>query len=72
MLTLLLLCIGVTTGHVLEYENFQSHDSECYTQGLFFINSTHLFETCGLYNNSHFRILEYQAEPFIINTVYVS
>lgn len=72
MLALFLLLLGLAQGHVLEYESFQSHDEDCYTQGLFFINSTHLFETCGLYNNSHFRILEYQAEPFAINTVYVS
>ena len=37
------------------------HDSNCYTQGLFFLNNTHLFESCGGYSGkigpSYFRIL---------------
>lgn len=32
------------------------HDSNCYTQGLSYINSTHLLETCGLYGESYFNI----------------
>lgn len=36
-----------------------SHDRNCYTQGLSFINETHLLESCGLYGQSYFHILEY-------------
>jgi glutaminyl-peptide cyclotransferase len=37
------------------------HDSSCYSQGLTFLNSTHLLETCGLYGESRFQIYRYDA-----------
>jgi len=48
----------------------QPHNNDCYTQGLFFLNETHLFETCGLYNKSYFHLLEYQSTPFEIRNSY--
>lgn len=35
------------------------HDHKCFTQGLSFINSTHILESCGLNGQSFFHILEY-------------
>ena len=44
--------------------NTESHDNTCYSQGLFFLNDTHLLESCGLYNESFFHILQYEFSPF--------
>jgi glutamine cyclotransferase len=38
------------------------HDTQCYTQGLSFINSTHILESCGIYRRSYFHILEYEQQ----------
>ena len=35
------------------------HDHKCFTQGLSFINTTHILESCGLYGQSYFHILTY-------------
>ena len=52
-----------------------THDKECYTQGLSFINRTHLLESCGIYRHSYFHILEYKqtnATTVTTNEVYKS
>ena len=35
------------------------HDHTCFTQGFSFINSTHILESCGLYGQSFYHILEF-------------
>lgn len=35
--------ITATAGHPIEIVGTQPHNSDCYSQGLFFLNSTHLF-----------------------------
>lgn len=48
-----------------------SHDYTCYTQGLSFINKTHLLESCGLYGESYFQILSYDSD-YGLTTTYKS
>lgn len=38
------------------------HDSSCFSQGLSFINDTHILESCGLYGQSFFHILEFTLD----------
>lgn len=66
-----LLFWGVQS-HSIVSEFTQPHNNNCYTQGLFFLNETHLFETCGLYNKSYFHLLEYQSVPFEIRNSYTT
>ena len=65
LLVFILSTFGIYT-HLLEYEETQPHNSDCYCQGLFFLNSTHMFESCGLYGKSYFHVLEYETNPFRI------
>eukprot|EP00923_Selenidium_pygospionis_P025728 GHVN01045508.1.p1 GENE.GHVN01045508.1~~GHVN01045508.1.p1 ORF type:complete len:120 (-),score=24.59 GHVN01045508.1:189-548(-) len=34
------------------------HDTHCFTEGLFHINSTHLVESCGLTGKSYIRVFD--------------
>ncbi len=62
ILWVFLLCLSAISAYdTIKIVNFKSypHEKKCYTQGLFFLNSTHAFESCGLYNKSYFRVLKY-------------
>lgn len=69
---LALILIAAVSSHTLTSEFNQPHNTNCYTQGLFFLNETHLFESCGLYNRSYFHLMEYEASPFTITNSYSS
>lgn len=72
-LFVVLLLLGVSlTGAKIIVQSTYPHNKNCYTQGLFFLNDTYIFETCGLYNQSYFHVLEYQAAPFELREVYSS
>jgi glutamine cyclotransferase len=60
-----LFCLSNCIGNIT-IESSQPHNKNCYTQGIFFLNSTHLFESCGLYGKSYFHVMEYQSKPFEI------
>ena len=36
------------------------HNGDCYSQGIFFLNDTHIFESCGMYNLSYVHVLSYE------------
>ena len=59
-----LVIVNCSTYESIKITEFKAypHEKKCYTQGLFFLNETHMFETCGLYNISHFHIMKYQSD----------
>lgn len=63
VLFMLLLAI-ISSSHLLETYEHTKHRKDCYSQGLFFLNDTHIFESCGLYNKSFFHIMKYKPNPF--------
>lgn len=71
----LCLIVGLSLGlqaHSILPTYVQPHKKDCYTQGLFFLNETHLFQSCGLYNESYYHILEYSSDPFKITETFRS
>ena len=54
-------CIDYDSVKITEFKTFP-HNRNCYTQGMFFLNETHVFETCGMYNISRFHVLKYQSD----------
>lgn len=50
-LAMLLIAIATISPRTrrVEWDQTIDHDPKCYTQGLSFINSTHILESCGMY-----------------------
>ena len=61
-----LLFLTLVITHKITVHNIYPHNRDCYSQGLYFINSTHIFESCGLYGKSYFHVLKYISNPFTV------
>lgn len=58
--------------YTLDYTATETHNKDCYCQGLFFLNDTHIFETCGTYDRNYFRVLQYERDTFTLTETYRS
>lgn len=61
VLVLAIKCADYESVRITEFKTF-AHNHNCYTQGLFFLNETHVFETCGMYNISRFYVMKYESD----------
>ena len=61
VLVLAVNCINYESVRITEFKTYP-HEKKCYTQGLFFLNETHVFETCGMYDISHFHVMKYESD----------
>ena len=69
---LFFLLLIVCSYSMIEYKKTAPHNTDCYTQGIFFLNDTHIFESCGLYEKSYFHVLEYDAREFSFTETFLS
>lgn len=68
----LLFQVSALARNMLDYTATENHETLCYTQGLFFINETHVFESCGQYNRNFFHVMEYDRDTFELRETYRS
>ena len=63
-----------STNTMISYFRTSPHNSNCYSQGIFFLNDTHVFESCGMYGLSYFHVLEYHSteSEFSLNQTFQS
>jgi glutamine cyclotransferase len=72
VLMVLIVGIACVPENLLSSLGTEKHDSGCYSQGLSFLNESHLMESCGWYNGSYFHLYRYEQEPFTLEEVWKS